>query len=172
MLRKILPLFLCLTLTGCYTPPTKKSGIALGFQTVKRNDPALLAADNGALPSDNAPTPSTPASPAAVGAASGAVVAVAAAPSATFQALAAGAVAAPVIAVGAVAVAAGAATAALMSVVMPDKPCSDGWALFTFQTEEGEVKTVKQPRSLVCELKPGEVFNYYQDKTGMLVERN
>lgn len=167
-MKKIAPLAISIFLIGCANSHAiKKEGVALGFQRVKTDDPAFLKADLGGRLSDSS---ETPASPATVGAATGATVAVAANGATIGKSLmVAGSIAPPVLAVTAVAAGIGAATAALASALAPDTDCGDGWALFTIKTAEGEIKTIRQPRYSVCKFKSGDVVQYLEDDTAILV---
>jgi hypothetical protein len=167
IMKKIIIVAVCLSLSGCYTPPVKKEGMALGFKRTNSNDADFKQANFG----EKTPATTTSSSTIGVGASSGAGVAVINAPIPTAKAIAAGAISTPVIIVGSVAIAAGAATALLLSALTPDTDCGDGWALFTLKTAEGEVKTIRQARAAVCEFKNGDSVQYLENETGIIVLR-
>lgn len=179
-------LALCALLAGCSTPPAKKEGLALGFQRVKTDDPAFLKSDLGGrskpITTDasaiNAPvavrpsagsTAAAPTSPVVVGATTGAIVGGAYTATSIGTTVITGIAAAPVLAVAAVGAGIAATTASLASALAPDTDCGDGWALFTMKTAEGEIRTIRQPRSFVCGYRSGDVVRYLEDETGILV---
>jgi len=165
-MKKIITIAVCLSLSGCYTPPVKKEGVALGFKRANASDAEFKQANFG-----EKTAASSSSSAVGVGASSGAGVAVINAPLPTAKAIAAGAISTPILIVGSVAIAAGAATAALISALTPETDCGDGWALFTFKTAEGEVKTIRQARASVCEFKNGDTVQYLENETGIFVIR-
>jgi hypothetical protein len=181
-MKKIISLTLCVSLIGCAAPYAKKEGVALGFQRVKTSDPAFLQSNLGAKPKPSAPggagaseqaVESSAGGPSPLvvgavvgGATSGSITAV------STGKVVVGTLATPVLLVAAVGAAAGAATAALISALMPETDCGDGWALFTLKTAEGEIKTIRQPRSFVCKYKSGDIVRYYEDDTGIAVRPN
>ncbi|HJV76661.1 MAG TPA: hypothetical protein VJ654_20775 [Noviherbaspirillum sp.] len=179
LMKKIIPALLCLYLGGCHAPMVKKEGLAIGFQRAKVDDHAFQIANYGQRTEDGG-SPTTdksfaPTTSAAIAGGTSAMVAGAAPIAKTVAVSGAQAISAAALAPVAVGVALGASVAyigsALHSLVNEDTDCGDGWALFTLQTAEGEVKTIRQPRYLVCQYKSGDKVQYSENETGILVHK-
>lgn len=172
VVKKFIPLALCVLLSACHTPPVQKQGVVIGFKKVNRDDPELIKSDRGerriAADTSESPSNSTPASPVASGAVAGGIAGAATFTATNIGTIAAGTVAAPALAFGAAAIGIGAATGALISAIRPDTDCGDGWALFTLKTAEGETKTIRQPRIKVCKYTAGEVVRYMEHENGVI----